>query len=62
MKKNMYLVPMIGEKNEFLECESLKEAIHVTGLGDSIYKTKTIKIGRINKDGKFIPIKRRKKK
>ena len=62
MKKpeGIYFVPMISGRNQWVQCGSLKEAIKCCLWGDTIYKAKPIKVGRLDKKGKFIPIKKKK--
>lgn len=45
--------------SSMIDCDSMTEVLHLADKGDSIYKL--VKVGRVDKAGNYIPIKRRKK-
>ena len=58
--RGVYSVTADRKKNAFLiGCSSFEGAVAAGGPGDSIYKA--VKIGKIDKNWKYQPIKRRKK-
>ena len=64
MKKLVYVVP-VSEKdrnqdNMWLDFLTKETAVTHAANGDSIYKATLVKVGKVE-DGKFVPIKRRKK-
>lgn len=56
----MYFIPTSdSDIASLMDYDSLKEAIGCASIGEQIFKV--VKVGRINKAGKYIPIKRGKK-
>jgi len=59
MMKHLVASVESNPKSTMIESDSLTEALHLAAKGDSIYKL--VKVGRVGKDGKYHPVKKRKR-
>ena len=58
-RKHLVASTESNPKSTMIDCDSLAAVLSVAFKGDSIYKL--VKVGRVGKDGKYRPIKKRKK-
>lgn len=59
MRKHLVAAKESNPGSSMIDCDSLGEVLNLAGRGDTIYKL--VKIGRVDKDGKYQPVKKRKK-